>query len=54
LESSIGQFLMVTTTSPVQNLIGMLRKPNVPVTIEQMNQMIASCGATSVTIKRLA
>lgn len=47
VESGKGQFLMVAATSPVQNLKGLLRIPNAPVTIEQMNQMIASRGATS-------
>ncbi|MDP3088233.1 MAG: hypothetical protein Q8M99_08650 [Methylotenera sp.] len=41
---------MVAATSPVQNLKGLLRKPNAPVTIEQMDQMIASRGETSGTI----
>jgi AbrB family looped-hinge helix DNA binding protein len=45
VESGKGQFLMVAATSPVQNLKGLLRKPNAPVSIEQMNQIIASRGA---------
>lgn len=47
VESGSGQFLIVAATSPVQALKGLLRKPDNAVTIEQMNQMIASRGAGS-------
>ncbi|MEI8363559.1 MAG: AbrB/MazE/SpoVT family DNA-binding domain-containing protein [Betaproteobacteria bacterium] len=42
-----GQFLMIAAVSPAYKLKGMLRKPEAPVTIEQMNQMIASRGAAT-------
>ncbi|MDP2071225.1 AbrB/MazE/SpoVT family DNA-binding domain-containing protein [Methylotenera sp.] len=45
VESADGQFLIVAATSSVQKLKGLLRKPQVPVSIEQMNRMIASRGA---------
>jgi hypothetical protein len=45
VESANGQFLIVAATSSVQRLKGLLRKPQAPVSIEQMNQMIASRGA---------
>ena len=47
IESRNGQFLIMAATSPVQKLKGLLRKPSTPVTIEQMNQMIASRGANN-------
>lgn len=46
IEAEQGQFLIIAATSPVQKLKGLLRKPNAPVSIEQMNQMIASRGAS--------
>jgi AbrB family looped-hinge helix DNA binding protein len=45
VESANGQFLIVAATSSVQRLKGLLRKPQAPVSIEQMNQMIASRDA---------
>lgn len=47
VESGKGQFLIVAATRPVQNLKGLLRIPSTPVTIEQMNQMIAARGTTN-------
>lgn len=43
--ASHGQYLIVAATSPVQALKGLLRKPDIAVTIAQMNQAIASNGA---------
>ena len=45
VEASNGQYLIVAATSPVQALKGLLRKPDIAVTIAQMNQAIASNGA---------
>lgn len=45
VEVENGQFLIVAATSPVHKLKGMLRKPETPVTVEHMNQMVASRGA---------
>ena len=45
VETSNGQYLIVAATSPVQALKGLLRKPDIAVTIAQMNQAIASSGA---------
>ena len=45
VEASNGQYLIVAATSPVQALKGLLRKPDIAVTIAQMNQAIASSGA---------
>ncbi len=45
VEIERGQFLMVAATDEVQSLKGMLRKPRSPVTIEQMNEVIAELGA---------
>ncbi len=45
VEIERGQFLMVAATDDVQSLKGMLRKPRSPVTIEQMNEVIAERGA---------
>lgn len=47
VEAENGQYLIVAATSPVQALKGLLRKPDAPVTIEQMNHVIASRGAAS-------
>ena len=44
VEASNGQYLIVAPTSPVQALKGFLRKPDIAVTIAQMNQVIASNG----------
>jgi hypothetical protein len=40
-----GQFVIFPSVSPIQSLKGMIRKPNTPVSIEQMNLAIASQGA---------
>ncbi|MES2636703.1 MAG: AbrB/MazE/SpoVT family DNA-binding domain-containing protein [Pseudomonadota bacterium] len=40
-----GQYLMIAANKPVQALKGLLRKPNTPITIEQMNQAIALGGS---------
>ena len=45
VEASNGQYLIVAATSPVQALKGLLRKPDIAVTITQMNQIITSSGA---------
>jgi AbrB family looped-hinge helix DNA binding protein len=45
LEISEGQFAMVAATHPVQSLKGMIRKPRVPVSVEDMNAAIAARGA---------
>ena len=45
VEIERGQFLMVAATDDVQSLKGMLRKPRSPVTVEQMNEVIAERGA---------
>ncbi len=39
-----GQYLMIAANKPVQALKGLLRKPDMPITIEQMNQAIALGG----------
>ena len=46
VEAANGQFLIVAATQPVQALKGMLRKPESAVSIEAMNQIIASSGAS--------
>lgn len=45
VETEKGKFAIVSATSPVQALKGMLRKPDKPVSIESMNQAIAKQGA---------
>ncbi len=45
VEVEKGQYLMVAATDDVQSLKGMLRKPNSPVSIEHMNEVIAERGA---------
>jgi len=45
VETEKGKFAIISATTPVQALQGMLRKPAKPVTIEQMNQAIAAEGA---------
>ena len=45
VETDSGKFAIVPVTSPITSLKGMLRKPAKPVSIEQMNQAIASNGA---------
>jgi AbrB family looped-hinge helix DNA binding protein len=45
VETEKGKFAIIPATTPVQALKGMLRKPLTPVTIEAMNQAIATEGA---------
>ena len=45
VEVEKGQYLMIAATDDVQSLKGMLRKPPSPVSIEQMNEVIAERGA---------
>jgi antitoxin PrlF len=45
VETQNGQYLIVAATQPVQALKGLLRKPASAVSIETMNQMIATSGA---------
>jgi AbrB family looped-hinge helix DNA binding protein len=40
-----GRFELLAATLPVSALKGMVKKPNKPVTIEEMNEAIASNGA---------
>lgn len=44
VETGKGQFMIVAATEEVQSLKGMLKKPSTPVTIEEMNQVIAKRG----------
>jgi len=44
-EMSDGQFAMVAATHPVQSLKGMIRKPRVAVSVEDMNAAIAAKNA---------
>lgn len=45
VETEKGKYAIVPATSSVQVLKGMLRKPDKPVSIENMNQAIAVQGA---------
>ena len=45
VEVEKGQYLMIAATDDVQSLKGMLRKPPSPVSVEQMNEVIAERGA---------
>jgi NitT/TauT family transport system substrate-binding protein len=45
VETERGEYLIVAATSPAQALKGLLRKPATPVSIDEMNQAIASQGA---------
>ncbi len=47
VETTKGEFSIVLANSRVQELKGMLRKPDTPVTIENMNETIAARGATA-------
>ncbi len=40
-----GRFEMVAATLPISALKGMVKKPAKPVTIDEMNEAIASAGA---------
>ena len=44
VETGKGQFAIVAATEEVQSLKGMLKKPAKPVSIEEMNQAIATRG----------
>ena len=44
-EMSDGQLAMVAATHSVQSLKGMIRKPRVAVSVEDMNSAIAAQGA---------
>jgi antitoxin PrlF len=45
LELEPGKYAIIPATSSVQALKGMLKKPAVPVTLEDMNRAIQSEGA---------
>lgn len=45
VETGKGQFSIVAATRSVQALKGMIRSPETPVTIEEMNAAIARRGA---------
>lgn len=40
-----GQFAIIAATLPVTALKGLIRKPETPVSIDEMNQVIAKYGA---------
>ena len=45
VEVEPGRFELIAATQSVQSLKGLVRKPASPVTIEAMNEAIASAGA---------
>ncbi len=45
IETANGEFLIVPSTSSIQELKGMLRKPAKAVSIDDMNMAIAAQGA---------
>jgi len=45
VEAEKGQFVIVPAATPVQQLIGLIRKPAKPVSIEEMNAAIARRGS---------
>lgn len=45
VETGSGQFTIVAATSPVQALKGVLRKPNKPITLDDMESAIAAQGS---------
>lgn len=47
VEVSKGRFEIFAATEPVQSLKGMIGKPGVPVSVEQMNDAIAKRGAAT-------
>jgi len=47
VEIGNGQFAIVAATEHVESLKGMLRRPESPVTIEQMNDAIAARGRSA-------
>jgi antitoxin PrlF len=44
VETGSGQFAIVAATSPIQALKGVLRKPNKPVTLDDMESAIIGQG----------
>jgi len=42
VETGKGSYEMVPATEPVQSLKGLIRKPQKPVSIEKMNEIIAA------------
>lgn len=47
IETENGQFAIIAATEEVQSLKGMLKKPAKPVSIEDMNQAIATRGRSA-------
>lgn len=47
IETGKGQFSIVAATHSVQALKGMIRRPEQPVTVEEMNAAIAKRGAAA-------
>jgi antitoxin PrlF len=47
VETGKGQFAIIAATEEVQSLKGMLKKPAKPVSIEEMNQAIATRGRSA-------
>lgn len=47
IETGDGQFSIVAATQSVQALKGMIRRPEKPVTVEEMNAAIAKRGAAA-------
>ncbi len=47
IETGDGQFSIVAATHSVQALKGMIRRPEQPVTVEEMNAAIARRGAAA-------
>ena len=47
VETGKGQFAIIAATEEVQSLKGMLKKPARPVSIEEMNQAIATRGRSA-------
>ena len=47
VETGDGEFTIVAATQPVQALKGIIRRPEKPVTVEDMNAAIAKRGASA-------
>lgn len=47
VEMDDGKFAIIPATHPVTALKGLIRKPEQPVSIEQMNAVIAQSGANT-------
>jgi len=45
METAKGRYEIIPATEPVHALKGFLQKPDSPVSVEKMNEIIASCGA---------